>query len=106
MRSRQHLPVGSSRENNLELNDLLAYNDADKSTIIIEGEYVFIKPKKNKASEDYHIVQKNETMRFIAQIHGVKLEKVLKMNQMTADMQPKVDQKIYLKKPMLFGLVL
>jgi LysM repeat protein len=95
-----------SRENNLELNDLLAYNDADKSTIIKEGEYVFIKPKKNKASEEYHIVQKNETLRFIAQIHGVKLEKVLKMNQMTVDMQPKVDQKIYLKKPMLFGLVL
>lgn len=98
--------VKISRDQNLELWQLLNYNDADKNDILHDGEIVFLKGKKNHATVEEHIVKQNETMRDIAQMYGVKLNKLYRMNMMNSGSQPKPGDKIILKRPMLFGLPL
>jgi LysM repeat protein len=95
-----------ARENELELWQILDFNDADKLTSLREGEYVFIKPKKSRGKEEQHIVKSGETMRMISQLYGIKLNKLYRMNQMTFGEQPSVDKVLYLNKGLLFGVVL
>ncbi|MBL7924069.1 MAG: glucosaminidase domain-containing protein [Bacteroidia bacterium] len=93
-------------ENNIELWQILEYNDAEKNDVLNEGEPVFIRPKKNKAEPFTHLVSEGESMRFIAQKYGVKLNRLYKMNEMRFGSQPEPGAKIFLKRAMLFGIVL
>ena len=61
---------------------MLKYNDASKDDVLKEGTIVYIKPKRNSAKQDYHIVKKGETMRDISQLYAIKLNKLYKKNQL------------------------
>ncbi|MBL0097027.1 MAG: glucosaminidase domain-containing protein [Bacteroidetes bacterium] len=95
-----------ARENNIELWQVLEFNDAAKNDILRENEMVFIKAKKNKAEQLTHICVEGDTMRGIAQQYGVKLSKLYRMNEMNFGDQPEPGTKVYLKRAMLFGVVL
>ena len=77
---------------------ILKYNDLEKSSNISEGEVIYLQPKRNKGSKDYHIVQAGETMEDISQQYAVKLKKLYKKNKMEPGTQPMPGQKISLKK--------
>ncbi len=98
--------VKISREQELELWQILEFNDAEKNDVLHDGEIVFLKAKKNHADAGEHIVAQNETMREIAQLYGIKLKRLYRMNMMTYGTQPKPGDKILLKRTMLFGLPL
>lgn len=95
-----------SRENNIELWQVLEYNDAAKNDIFKENERIFIRPKKNRSTTVTHIVQEGETMRSIAQLYAVKLDKLYRMNEMEYGEQPDAGTKIFLKKTLFLGVVL
>lgn len=69
--------------NNMALWQVLKYNDAGKDDIPAEGEVVFIKPKRNKAQKEFHIVSSGETLRGISQLYGIKLKKIYKYNHLS-----------------------
>jgi LysM repeat protein len=77
---------------------LYKYNDFEKSHELKQGEILYIKPKRCKAKEEYHIVKSGETMRSISQKHAIKLKKLYKKNLITRGTQPKVGDKLYLRK--------
>ncbi len=60
------------------------YNDANAGDFPVAGEPVFIQSKRAKAprGNDYHVVQKGETLHSIAQWYGVKLQSLRKMNRL------------------------
>ncbi|MEN8928399.1 MAG: glucosaminidase domain-containing protein [Flavobacteriales bacterium] len=74
------------------------YNDLPKSHDLKEGERIFIKPKRCRSKEDFHIVRGGETMRDISQLYGVKLKKIYKRNRLDEGSVPKAGQKINLRK--------
>lgn len=81
----------------MNIRQILKYNDLNKNDKLNEGEVVYLQPKKNKAAEEYHTVKKGENMRSISQYYGVKLNKLYKKNHMVIGTEPQVGQKLSLK---------
>lgn len=79
---------------------LRKYNDIheDKKLRFRHGEIIYIQPKKSKAKEHYHVVAKNETMYSISQKYGIKLKSLYKKNLMKPGEEPKVGDKVWLRK--------
>jgi len=82
---------------NMNVWQILKYNDLNKLDKLNEGDVVYLQPKRNKAVEEVHTVKSGETMRSISQYYGVKLNKLYKKNRMSLGSQPQVGQKLSLK---------
>lgn len=88
-------------EFNLELTQLLDFNDFSKTDKLQTGQKIYIERKRRKALERYHVVQKNETVRSISQLHGIRLSSLCKKNHLKPDDMLKVGDILFLrtKKP-------
>jgi len=93
-------------DNNIELWQVLEFNDAEKNDNLIEDQIVFVKSKKNHSDQFTHVLEEGESMLDVSQKYGVKLSKLYKMNQMKFGTAVDSGTKIYLKRAMLFGIVL
>ncbi len=84
---------------NISFNKLLEYNDLDKSQsdIVDKDIVVFLQKKKKHGAVAVHIVKQNETLHQIAQEEGVKLENLLKNNNLTLQHKLKVGQQLFLQ---------
>jgi len=82
----------------MDLRQIYKYNDLNKGAVLKTGEIIYIHPKKNKAVEEYHTVKKGDTMRSISQTYGIKLKQLYKKNLMIPGTQPKVGDKLNLRK--------
>jgi hypothetical protein len=47
----------------------------------IEGEVVYLQKKKNKCNIQYHTIEMGESLRYISQIYGIRLEKIIENNE-------------------------
>ena len=77
---------------------ILKYNDLEKFSKIDGGQIIYLQPKRNNGTKDYHITQAGETMEDISQMYAVKLKKLYKKNNMQPGSQPMPGQKVSLKK--------
>ncbi len=82
----------------IELEDLLEYNDFSKTDKIQYGQKIYIERKRRKALEPYHVVQKNETLKSISQLHGIRLSMLCKKNRLKPDAKLKVGDVLYLRQ--------
>jgi LysM repeat protein len=94
---------GDTYKNIAERNDMmtwqiLKYNDLDKFSNIIEGQIIYLQPKRNNGSKDYHIAQVGETMQDISRQYAVKIKKLYKKNNMKPGSEPVPGQKISLRR--------
>lgn len=89
--------VSIAKDFDMNIRQVLNYNDLNKNDKLKEGEIVYLQPKKNKAAEEYHVVKNGESMRGISQYYGVKLNKLYKKNNMVIGTEPQVGQKLSLK---------
>jgi LysM repeat protein len=89
-------------EFDLELEDLLAYNDLTTKDKLPAGTKIYVERKRRKALEPYHVVTKGETMRSISQLHGIRLYHLYKKNRMKTGQEPKPGDILFLrhKKPL------
>ena len=83
---------------NLELDEILEYNDLSKSDKLSFGQKIYIEKKRRKALEPIHVVQKNETLKSISQLHGIRLSSVYKKNRLKPDDKLKVGDVLYLRQ--------
>lgn len=83
---------------NIELEDLLEYNDLSKTDKLQFGQKIYIEKKRRKALEPYHVVQRNETLKSISQLHGIRLSMLCKKNRLKPDAQLKVGDVLYLRQ--------
>jgi len=88
--------IATSYEMNLW--QILKYNDLNKGDVLNVGDIIYLQPKKNKSKEEFHMVKKGESMRDISQLYGIKLKKLYKKNLLIIGTQPNVGDKISLKK--------
>ena len=82
----------------LELKDLLVYNDLTKSDKLTYGQKIYIQKKRRKALEPYHVVQKNETLKSISQLHGIRLTSLCKKNKLKIEDTLKIGDILYLRQ--------
>jgi LysM repeat protein len=83
---------------NLELDEILEYNDLSKSDKLSYGQKIYIQKKRRRALEPIHVVQKNETLKSIAQLHGIRLSSLCKKNRLKTDAKLKVGDILYLRQ--------
>jgi len=88
-----------AREFNLELEDLLKYNDYPQENELVDGNVLFVKPRRDRASKSYHLVTEGETMKSIAQLYAIDLHSLYKKNRMSLTAaNPQPGTLIYLRK--------
>lgn len=65
------------------------YNERDKDDALTEGEIIFLKKKRKKAPKAFknrpHVVKNGESLYIIAQIYGMRLSSLYKLNDFTPD---------------------
>ena len=66
---------------------LRRFNDADASYQPQEGEQVYIHAKSNRANNGklLHVAGRGETLRHVAQVYGIKLSKLARLNRIDRD---------------------
>jgi LysM repeat protein len=87
-----------ARDFNIKLNDIIEYNDISKTDKIQFGEKIYIQKKRRKALEPYHVVQKNETLKSISQLHGIRLNTLCKKNKLKAEDKLKIGDILFLRQ--------
>lgn len=85
-------------EADVELWQLYKYNEMKETDKLLPGTKMYVQPKRNRAKEDFHVVQKGETMHSISQLHGIKLKKLYQKNSMAPGQEPKAGDVLYLRK--------
>ncbi len=87
-----------TQDYSMNLWQIYKYNDLNKTDVLKVDDIIYLQPKRNKASEQFHTVIAGETMRDISQLYGVKLKLLYKKNNIIVGTQPNVGDKISLKK--------
>jgi LysM repeat protein len=77
--------------------EIRRYNDLNLNEILKPGTLIYLKPKRRKAKEEYHIVKEGEGMYYISQLHGMKLRLLYKWNRMEKGEEPATGEKLYLR---------
>ncbi len=92
--------TGISEELDLLPWELRKYNELAESSKIDSGQILYIQPKRNKAKagKSFHIVDEGETMYYISQLYGIKLDVLYKKNLMEQGAEPELSQTIQLRK--------
>lgn len=83
--------------------ELLKYNECEIDRPLLEGEKVYLQPKRKKGSKSYHIVSEGEDMYSISQLYGIKLKHLYKKNRMDFGAEPYVGQRLSLVKKIKFN---
>lgn len=79
---------------------LAKYNDLDKDALLVKGQNIYIKPKRNKADKEHatHTVKEGETIRSISQDYAVKTSKIYKYNLLEEGTEPAPGTVLNLRK--------
>lgn len=80
--------------------EIYEFNDIAEGYRPQKNEVVYIQRKHKKAlkGKDFHRVEAGETMHFISQVYGVRLNMLYKRNKMKPGEEPKTEEVIYLRK--------
>lgn len=80
--------------------EIYNFNDRPEGYRPQKNEVVYIQKKHKKAQKgkDFHRVEAGETMHFISQVYGVRLNSLYKRNKMKPGEEPKTEEVIYLRK--------
>ncbi len=80
---------------------LAKYNERNRKDILEEGEIIYLKKKRTKAPKSYkgrlHYVKPGESMYSIAQLYGIRLANLYKMNGLSPDYQIRVGDGLRLR---------
>ena len=87
-----------ARDFNVKLDELITCNDITKNDKIQFGEKIYIQKKRRKALEPYHVVQRNETLKSVSQLHGIRLNILCKKNKLKPEDKLKVGDILFLRQ--------
>lgn len=80
---------------------LAKYNERGRGDALAEGDIVYLKKKRTKAPKDYkgrlHYVRAGQSMYTVAQLYGIRLKSLYKMNGLSPDYQIKVGDALRLR---------
>jgi LysM repeat protein len=79
--------------------EILRYNDLTKDSLFHDKQLIYIQPKRNKAEfgKNTHTVKEGETLYSISQFYAVKLNKLIRKNNLVPDYKTKAGEILYLR---------
>ena len=81
-----------AKELNVKKKKLLKFNEATEQTYITEGSFIYTQKKQNKGPKDmegkWHHIKRGESMYSIAQLYGVNVKVLYKINFKSTDFTP------------------
>ncbi len=83
--------------------EILKYNECDIEVELIEGDRIYLQPKRKKAKQKNHVVKEGDSMYSISQAYGIKLKFLYKYNRMDIGTEPFIGQKLNLNKKIKFN---
>jgi len=83
--------------NDMRLWQILKYNDAEQDDLLNTGDIVYLKPKRGRPQQEFHIAAEGESLWQISQKYGVKMKTLIKLNQMNESVSVINGQKIKLR---------
>lgn len=86
-----------AKDNDLSNRQIYKYNDLKEGEEISEGDIVYLKPKRRRGSEKYHVVQPNENMYQISQQYGIKLKHLYRRNRLEEGLEPVPGTQLYMR---------
>jgi len=97
--------IAGQNENLLQLAEIgeipisrfLRYNDLNSGDKVIPGQVYYLKSKRGRAAEHYHVVTPSDNLWSISQKYGIKLKKILQKNRMEKGEQPKHGRVLWLR---------
>ncbi|MEG0890749.1 MAG: LysM peptidoglycan-binding domain-containing protein [Bacteroidales bacterium] len=87
-----------AKEYNLFTGEVLSFNDLKKDVTIETGTIVYIKRKKKLGTDNTYVVASGETMYFISQKKGIRLESLYELNKMNIGTEPETGTILNLRK--------
>ena len=91
-------PESIAKEQGMWPREIYRYNDLDGNARFEPGQIIYLQPKRRRASEPYHFVKHGETMYDISQKHGIRLRNLYRLNAMEEGSEPRVGQRIHLRR--------
>ena len=82
---------------NVQLKWLFDFNDLKEAEVLQEDQLIFLQRKRLVGANPFHIVATGETLYDIAQVQGIRLEALLKLNQIPNNKQPLAGEQLYLQ---------
>ncbi len=77
---------------------LREYNDLAADEQPEPGENIYLQPKRKRAEAEFHKVAAAQSLRDIAQLHGIRLARLLELNRLSAGEQVAIGETLYLRK--------
>lgn len=90
-------PLKIAMDYDLDLEQVMLFNDLFNGDRFREGEYIYLEPKKNKATEKTYQVRAGESMRDVAQKFGMRLRDLYAKNMMRAYDQVRPGETLYMR---------
>ncbi|HEY9363531.1 MAG TPA: glucosaminidase domain-containing protein [Chitinophagaceae bacterium] len=82
----------------VSLKRIFEFNDnMPEEEVVPFDQLIYLQRKRKTGLNEFHIVQKNETIYDIAQIEAIRLESLLHLNMLTEDVDPAPGEKLYLR---------
>lgn len=89
-----------AKKYNVPVQRILSYNDFKTSAgIATEDQLVYLQLKRTIGPKEFHEVQEGESIYDIAQTQGIRLESLLKYNNLTKFASPAIGSRLYLQDP-------
>lgn len=85
-----------AEEYNISLSRLLDFNDLNGEDILLRNQLVYLQRKRKTGLNEFHIVQKGESLYDIAQKEGIRLKNLLDLNFLQLQLLPASGEKLYL----------
>ena len=86
-----------AKDTDKDLWQLYKFNDLSANDKLIAGERLYLQPKRRKAKEAFHTVEKGETMKSISQLYCIKLKSLYRKNNMKELEEPLPGQILYMR---------
>jgi hypothetical protein len=85
-----------AQQNDISLARLFEFNDMNPKEEADSDQLIFLQRKRKKGANEFHIVQKGETVFVIAQKEAIRLESLMEYNLLSPGMQPAIGEKLNL----------
>ena len=72
--------------------NLVSYNDLHKDYTLVDGDIIYLKSKKRKASKEHlvYVVKDGDSMHSISQKYAIRLKNLYKLNRKDGDYIPQI----------------
>lgn len=88
-----------AKKYNVQLKWLFDFNDLKEGEALEQDQLIFLQRKRLVGANPFHVVETGETVYDIAQAQGIRLEALLKLNQIPVNKQPLAGEQLYLQSP-------